>query len=127
MSAGYETQKSDNVMAGLGLVALGGLFLLGEITGLAIERWWALFLLVPGLIALGRAWMFYNDDGQRLTQRVARLAIGGIAPTFIGLIFLLNLSWAFVWPIFLVIAGLSQMVGDREGRSARRARRWESR
>jgi membrane-bound ClpP family serine protease len=86
-------------------------------------NWWALFLLVQGIVLLFEA----------LTQRNAvhememGKLVGGTILALIGLGFLLNLQgdllpnlpWATIWPLFLIVGGVALLLrrSDQGGRS----------
>ncbi|MFN8598440.1 MAG: hypothetical protein U0559_19925, partial [Anaerolineae bacterium] len=57
--------------------------------------------------AWGSAWRIYQNNGQRITPAVTGAFIGGLFPLAVALIFLFNMNWGVVWPIFLVIAGIA--------------------
>ncbi len=54
------------------LILLGGLFLLRNASLVAaVDRWWALFLLLPAAVTAGTSWTRYQAGGRRLTRRSA--------------------------------------------------------
>jgi len=96
-------------MGGLILIVVGAIFLLRNFGLLAIplfDNWWALFILIPAVAALGNAWRTYQHQG-RLGGEVIGSLIGGLVLLSVALVFLLALDWASVWPIFLILGGAS--------------------
>ncbi|MBB6099782.1 hypothetical protein HNR42_003240 [Deinobacterium chartae] len=93
-------------------MAIGLIFMaentFGNVT--LLHNWWALFLLVPGVLMLGRAWTAYQAAGHRFTRDVASALYSALFPTFIGLAFLLRLDWGRIWPVFLILAGVSALL-----------------
>ena len=94
-------------MAGLVLIAIGVLYLLHDAGILpTFTNWWAFFLLLPGLGTLSAALGAYQRNGRHWTGEVTGLFVGGLL--FVGLtaVFLFNLSYSWLWPLFLIAAGL---------------------
>jgi len=89
------------------LIGLGAIFLLQNLGMFYIGNWWALFILLGTAGAWGSAWHIYQNNGQRITQAVTGALIGGLFPLAVALIFLFNLNWGVMWPIFLIIAGVA--------------------
>jgi hypothetical protein len=102
-----SASRNGSIIGGIVLVGLGVIFLLQNFGVLYIDNWWALFILLGTAAAWGSAWRIYKNNGQRITQAVAGPFFGGIFPLAVALIFLFNLDWGAVWPVFLIIAGLS--------------------
>lgn len=93
---------------GIGLILLGGVFLMQNITGYSLIRWWnwwAIFLIVPGVNMLVRSWNGYRTFG-KFTAHGRRSSFWGLVLTALGISFLLNIDMGVVWPIFLIIGGL---------------------
>lgn len=98
-------------LSGAVLILLGGLFLLHNAGVIAtMGHWWALFLLVPVVITAGTAWTQYRSGGRRLTPAVSGSLITSLVLTAVAIIFLLDLSWGTVWPVFLIIAGVATLL-----------------
>ena len=103
---GETKRDSGNWIIGVVLIALGGLFLLGNVLPLPIlTNWWAIFILIPALYNLNRAWRSYKSNG-RLTAGGRSSLVGGLVILTVALIFLLGLDWGVVWPVFIIIIGL---------------------
>jgi hypothetical protein len=87
-----------NLLVGLVLIILGGIFLLGQIFDLRLgSSFWPLFIIVPGLVLF----YFMAVGG----KEAAPLAIPGSLVTAVGLLlFYQNLtghweSWAYAWAL----------------------------
>ncbi len=102
-----STNKNGAVIGGIVLIGLGVIFLLQNLGLFYIGNWWALFILLGTAGAWGSAWHIYQNNGQRITHAVTGAFIGGIFPLAVALIFLFNLNWGTLWPVFLVIAGVA--------------------
>jgi hypothetical protein len=101
------SNRNGAVIGGVFLIGLGVIFLLQNFGWLYIDNWWALFILLGTAAAWGKAWQAYQNNGQRITQAVTGRFFGGIFPLAVSLIFLFDLDWGVVWPIFVIIAGVS--------------------
>lgn len=102
-----STNRNGAVIGGIVLIGLGVIFLLQNFGLFYIGNWWALFILLGTAVAWGSAWHIYQNNGQRITPAVSGAFIGGIFPLAVALIFLFNLNWSTMWPVFLIIAGVS--------------------
>ena len=92
------------------LIALGLIFLAQNMTGFAWGNWWALFILIPAGFACARAWQAYQAAG-RLTREASGPFVGGLVLTTVALIFLFELSWGLLWPVFLILGGIAVLLG----------------
>jgi hypothetical protein len=102
-----SANRSGAAIGGIVLVGLGVIFLLQNFGMFYIGNWWALFILLGTAGAWGSAWHIYQKNGHRITSAVIGSFIGGIFPLAAALIFLFDLDWSTMWPVFLIIAGLS--------------------
>lgn len=102
-------------IGGLILILIGVAFMLrnlGILDWQLFDNWWALFIAIPGLAALVNAWRSYQRQG-RFTGEVAGSFIGSLMLLGIALIFLFELDWSQIWPIFLILGGLSILLRGR--------------
>jgi hypothetical protein len=102
-----SANRNGAVFGGIVLVGLGVIFLLQNFGWFYIGNWWALFILLGTAGAWGSAWHIYHNNGQRITPAVTGAFVGGMFPLAVALIFLFDLDWGTMWPIFLIIAGVS--------------------
>lgn len=97
--------KRNDAVVGLILIAIGAIFLMGNLTDQPI---WHLGRLWPViLIIIGGAKVLFPSEGESWTEGVPLLGVGSI--------FLAHnygvLSLRDSWPLFIVMAGISVLVG----------------
>lgn len=97
---------------GLVLIAIGVAFLLADLTAFSLDNWWALFILIPAFSNLGRAWESWQANG-RLDHSARRALNGGMILTLIAAAFLFGISWGLVWPLLLIVLGVTTLLGSR--------------
>jgi len=98
---------------GLVLIALGVIFLLRNM-GLnlpILRNWWALFILIPAVSSLAQAWRSYQASGGHFGGHVSGQFVGGLVLLLVAATFLLGWSWAVIWPVFLILAGVGALLG----------------
>lgn len=102
---------SVNWPLGLAIVVIGGLLLarnLGyELFFLDFHNWWAFFILLAAIGPLQQAFSFYRKEG--LGVAVANSLVSAGTIVFVGLMFLLDLSFWTWWPLFVIVGGLYMM------------------
>jgi hypothetical protein len=122
-----EGSSSGRMIGALLLIVLGVVFLLMQ-NGLIMPNfnWWALFIFVPGIAGLANGIGAYRRFGYLTSQARASIT-GGTITTFVGSIFLFNLDWGKVWPVFIIIPGIFMLLGlsNSGERRAERAARHE--
>jgi hypothetical protein len=94
------------VARGLLLISLGMVFLLTEFGVLTNLRWWALILVIPATVNLYKFWTRDSHDGGQIFICGGRSPYKSLFILSLGLIFLFNLNFGTVWPIFLILPGL---------------------
>jgi hypothetical protein len=108
-----QSRSNSGWIGGLVLVLIGLYFLFGNLLGFAyVANWWAIFILIPAVFTLSRAWNSYRRHG-RLTERGRSNLIGGLLIGAVAFIFLFDLSFGNWWPIFLIIAGFGALLKAR--------------
>lgn len=107
----YRKMWHSAWMPGLVLILLGGYFLLQNMGILHLDNWWALFILLPAFGALGTAYSTYVNNGGRFSGAVRGSLVGGIILTLLAAAFLFDLRLDYIWPVFLIVAGLAALVG----------------
>ncbi len=110
--------SSGQALFGLALVALGVLFLAQNYLGVPIDNWWAALILVPALGSFWAAWIAWRLTGNGYAA--AGPVTGGLLMLAFALIFLLNLSWSQIWPVFIVILGVGALLPSLLGGRPRR-------
>lgn len=107
--------RSGRVVGAILLIALGAFFFLQQQNLIPANfNWWAIFMLVPGVVVLFEAFMSRGRTGRMDIGRV----IVGVILTVMGVVFLFGLpfdllrgvSWPLVLPVFLIGAGLLLLV-----------------
>jgi hypothetical protein len=107
-----EIQYSHNWIGGVVLITIGAIFLLSNLNIFHLNNWWALFILIPAVANFGNAWQSYRRHG-RLTHGAQGSLTGGLILLLISGAFLFGWSWNLIWPIFLIIGGLSAIFKAR--------------
>lgn len=102
-------------IVGGALILIGVVFLLRSVTGVELNNWWALFILIPALGSLVTAWQMFVRNGRRFTAASRGPLIGGLVLLAISAIFLFSLDWAIAWPFILIIAGVGVLLSALRG------------
>lgn len=92
------------LIPGLALILLGLVFLIQNYIGQEIHNWWALFILLPIFFTLERG--YASLQAGRQAEAVGQL-IGALVLIALIVIFIFDLPFGQLWPIFLIIGGLS--------------------
>lgn len=110
----HASHQGYNWVGGVILILLGGIFLLQN-TGMIdrFDNWWALFILIPAIGSFAAAWNLYRSEGNQFTGAVTGSVIGGLVLTSIAGAFLFGWGIGNLWPVFLIIGGLSILLGAR--------------
>lgn len=91
------------------LILVGGVLLLRNATGFAFENWWVLFWLIPlgGMVSaiLGQ----YRANGRFNSG----LLIGVLFMLVMMAVFLFNLNWGTLWPVFFIFGGIAVLLNKR--------------
>lgn len=103
---------SEGWIAGAVLLVLGLIFLLNNLGlfSMRLNNWWALFILIPAVGSFSTAYRMYRSNGGHMTEAVRGPFIGGLILTAVTLVFLLGISWAVIWPVFLIIIGIGALL-----------------
>ncbi len=101
--------KGGSWIFGLLLIALGAIFLLNNFTGFELNNWWALFILLPAMGALGNFWRSYRNAGH-MNGEAAGSLIGALLMGTVAGMFLFGLNWGVMWPVFIIIIGLGALL-----------------
>lgn len=113
-SAGFMEDSRSRVAAAVVLIGLGVLFLLQQNGVIRMDfPWWSLFIIVPGLALLASGIRDYMRAGYLSNQARSQI-MGGTMATLVGAIFLLDLDWGKVWPLFLIVPGVFMLLGQTQ-------------
>ena len=91
-------ERRGAVVLGAILIVVGGVFLVTNVTGFALDAAWPLFVIVPGLVLLAASFAASGEAG-------VGLAIAGSIVTTVGLILAvqeatgLYSTWAYAWAL----------------------------
>ena len=102
--------RNNGWVPGLIIIGVGLVFLVSNVTGYHLENWWALFILVPGIVSFVNAYNAYREDG-RWSKRARGGLVGGSIISLVAIIFLFNLDWSTIWPAFLILIGANILLG----------------
>jgi hypothetical protein len=119
----YAGSRGGQLLFAVVLIALGVIFLVQNYTGAQLGNWWALFILIPASGALAAAWAAWRAGMH--PAAVSGPLIGGLAMLTVAAIFLLELQWSRVWPVFLILAGIGALLPSLLGRRDRPPREEE--
>ena len=106
---GAASGRDSTLVVGVLLIVLGAVFFVQSVTDLDLGNWWALLILSPALGLLAEVGRSFKTD-RRLTAAARGPLIGGLALLLISAIFLFDLSWVALWPLFIIIIGLGVLV-----------------
>ena len=117
---GVERSPWSGAWLGVALIAMGLIFLVQNYLGYELRNWWALFILIPAVGSFTSAWYAWRN-GENVAAAAGSFSMG-IVFTAVALVFLLDLPWGRIWPIFIILAGLGMLIPgmlrrDRVGRS----------
>jgi drug/metabolite transporter (DMT)-like permease len=76
-------------------------------TDIPLTNWWALFILIPAFGALSAAWRMYREADNQLTTAARSSLLVGLVLSFITFMFLFEISWTYVGPILIIVAGIA--------------------
>jgi drug/metabolite transporter (DMT)-like permease len=97
---------------------LFGIIMILQTTGVArLENWWALFILIPAVGSFAAAVRSFRSSGGRFTKSAAGAIGGGLFMTAVALFFLFRVDWGQYWPVFIVLVGVSMLLGAFARRS----------
>ena len=94
------------------LILLGVIFLLQEMQIPLLNNWWALFIMIPAFVLFASSWNIYQQQQRKWSAAVTGPIVGGLILMMIALIFLLDLQWRYMWPVILIIVGISVFVNS---------------
>jgi len=101
-----SSRRYGSWIPGVALVGIGLVFLAQNYLGQEIHNWWALFILIPVFFTLERG--YANLGAGRSAEAIGQL-MGGLVLVVLIVIFLFDLPFGQLWPIFLIIGGLSML------------------
>lgn len=112
----------DRVVPGLLVIAVGVLFLLDnfgiDLAFFDFHDWWAWLILVAAISPLSHALQRYRSVGT-VDGVVLHSLLSATAIVMVALMFILELSWARWWPIFVIYGGLCMLSRGRRPASVK--------
>lgn len=105
-----RSREDNRWLAGAALIVVGLFFLMTNVFSFTFGgNWWAVFILIPALYNLQRAWSAYQQAGS-ITSKVRSNLVGALMIGAVALIFLFGLNIGRWWPMFLIIFGVSVLL-----------------
>lgn len=104
-------------IAGGVLILIGIVFIIRNVSGLYFTNWWALFILIPALGSLVTAYQMFERNERRFTAASRGPLIGGIVLLAVTAVFLFNVDWGKVWPLFIILIGLGILLSSFDRKS----------
>ena len=102
----------DRVVPALLVIGVGVFFLLGnfgfDFPSQAFHNWWAWFILIGAVSPLSEALRRYRHAGT-VDGAVWHSLLCAASIVMIALMFILDLSWARWWPMFVIYGGLCML------------------
>jgi len=103
-----HTRQDYSIITGIVIIIIGTIFLLENFNVIEIgERWWALFFLIPISFMVSDIWRRRQNNQGKIPVTARGSFIGLIVLSVVMFTFLLELDWAVIWPVFIIIGGLS--------------------
>lgn len=113
-SSNSNPERYNLIWGGVALIVIGGVFLARNFDLIYFGRnWWAFFLLIPLFFTYSTFQRHRQASAGKFTPEVRNAFIGMLSLAFIMCVFLLGLRWHNVWPVFIIIAGVSLLLGPR--------------
>ena len=110
-------RRSDSsLFVGLALLIIGTIFLLRNFDLIDLgQRWWACFFLIPISYLLTDIMRRHRDDEGSFPYNAVGSLLGVATLVAVMFIFLFGLGWGTIWPVFIIIGGLSLLLRNVGG------------
>ena len=107
-----HTKDRNGTAPAAALIIVGGIFLLRNLDLLPLHgNWWAMLLLVPLYFLGARIINLRSGNGGRLPASARGPVTGFLSVALVMVIFLFDLDWGDMWPLFIILVGASFLVG----------------
>jgi len=107
-----QSAALNAMVTAVALMVVGAIFLLRNLDLLDLgSHWWALFLLIPLLYLGSRIVELRSRNSGKIPPAARGMLIGFLSVALVMVIFLLRLDWGDVWPLFIILAGVSFLFG----------------
>ncbi len=115
MDASSQNSRSfHTLIPALAFIAIGAILLLGNFEVLQIgDNWWAFFFLIPIANFAANFRRHRQNSGGKFSAEMRNTLIGLISMTFVMCVFLFDWNWRAIWPVFLIIGGLSILLSAK--------------
>mgnify|MGYP001412428959 CR=1 FL=1 len=98
------------------LILIGAVFLLRNLDLLPMDsNWWALLLLVPLFFLGARILELRAKQGGGFPPEARGALTGFLSIALVMVIFIFDLDWGDVWPLFIILVGVSFLFGGTKG------------
>jgi membrane-bound ClpP family serine protease len=113
-----DGNRSSRIGGAIFLMLLGAFFLLQQIMPNNLN-WWALFIMLPGIILLVEWFSQRNEQINKLVIGVGFMLVGLIFMFSRQINILRDISWSVIWPVLLIIGGVALLLRSNERKSRR--------
>ena len=98
---------------GGGLLILLGFIFLAENFGFPLpDNWWAVFVLIPAVIAFNTAWTIYRRNNRQVTTAARGALVSGLILTALALALFFDFDFGKYWPVILIALGVAVIAGN---------------
>lgn len=98
---------------GGGLLILLGFIFLAENFGFPLpDNWWAVFVLIPAVIAFNTAWTIYRRNNRQVTAAARGALVSGLILTALALALFFDFDFGKYWPVILIALGVAVIAGN---------------
>ncbi len=100
---------------GVIIIVIGIAFLLMNFDVIELgNRWWTLFLLIPIGSMGADLWNRWQRNGKKYSPDMSGSLIGLLSVSTVMIIFVFHLHWGMMWPLFIIIAGISVFLSGKK-------------
>jgi hypothetical protein len=104
-----QIKKQDHsIVTGIIIIIIGVIFLFQNLYVIELgHQWWALFFLIPISFMVSDIWRRRQNNQSKIPASARGSFTGIIVLSVLMFTFLLELDWGIIWPVFIIIGGLS--------------------
>jgi len=114
----HSRGQGNALASAFALILIGGIFLLRNLDLLPMDsNWWALLLLVPLFFLGTRIRELRARHGGGFPPEARGALTGFLSIALVMVIFLFDLDWGDVWPLFIILVGVSFLFGASTGKN----------
>jgi hypothetical protein len=92
------------------LIAIGVIFLLDEMGYALPTNWWVIFIAIPAVAALFRAWTIFQREGT--VGPAWGPLVSGIILAVLAVALFFGFDLGAIWPILLILLGIVVLAGN---------------